>query len=258
MEWQARVLSQAEVTTCEKVKILAGKRPLVLGERVFARVLVRCTAGRSQGLNRHVLNVLLTGLEGSQLFPFFGGVCVSQDSHGAVLTPWSSFEALPQCCLSFFLFCALCKVLKWNEQELLTLPAQVRLSHVEVSGEAGLCGRKGKALQCRSRYGPNRSLWHREKVWRCDCLEAVLQFDLDIGAQLDILKVELKFYLFNFLFHFLFRLIFTCLCSGACRLPNKSERKATRLYGLAHVSVIYRRKQLDLTLKVHEDEMEQT
>eukprot|EP00434_Breviolum_minutum_P032122 symbB.v1.2.028409.t1/scaffold3009.1/size65478/8 len=52
-----------------------------------------------------------------------------QDSHGAVLTPWSSFE--------------------------------VRLSHVEVSGEAGLCGRKGKA---------------------------VLQFDLDIGAQLDILK----------------------------------------------------------------------
>lgn len=167
----------------------SGKRPLVLGERVFARVLVWCTAGRSQGLNRHVL---LTGLEGSQLFAFFGGVCVSQDSHGAVLTPWSSFEALPQCCLSFFLFCVLCKVLKWNEQKLLTWPAQVRVSHVEVSGEAGLCGRKGKALQCRSRYGPNKSLRHWEKVWWCDCLEAVLQFDLDIGAQLDILKVELK------------------------------------------------------------------
>ncbi|CAL1165662.1 unnamed protein product [Cladocopium goreaui] len=57
-----------------------------------------------------------------------------KDLHGPVQTPWSSYE--------------------------------VHLSRVEVSGEAGLCGRKGKA---------------------------VLQFDLDIGAQLDIIKAT-RFY----------------------------------------------------------------
>lgn len=57
-----------------------------------------------------------------------------KDSHGPVQTPWSAYE--------------------------------VHLSRVEVSGEAGLCGRKGKA---------------------------VLQFDLDIGAQLDIIKAT-RFY----------------------------------------------------------------
>ena len=55
---------------------------------------------------------------------------------------------------------------------------------MEVSGEAGLCGRKGKAQQRQFRNFVVANM-------HFDSLEAVLQFDLDIGAQLDIIKAEL-------------------------------------------------------------------
>ena len=60
---------------------------------------------------------------------------------------------------------------------------------MEVSGEAGLCGRKGKAQFVISQ--PLADITRLGRQFRNFDSEAVLQFDLDIGAQLDIIKAEL-------------------------------------------------------------------